>query len=139
VGERQELARIYRDRGLSAELAARVAEDLMERGDPLEIHARDELGLDLTALARPVQAAAVSAGSFVVGGILPLVAAAVVGATWRVPAFVAITLVGLALLGALGARLGGASRSRAAARVLIGGAVALAVSALVGRLAGAVV
>jgi VIT1/CCC1 family predicted Fe2+/Mn2+ transporter len=139
VGERQELARIYRDRGLSAELAARVAEDLMERGDPLEIHARDELGLDLTALARPVQAATVSAGSFVVGGILPLVAAAVVGATWRVPAFVAITLVGLALLGALGARLGGASRSRAAARVLIGGAVALAVSALVGRLAGAVV
>lgn len=137
--EREELARIYRDRGLSADLAEKVADDLGERGDLLAIHARDELGLDVTALARPTQAAAVSAGSFVVGGVLPLVAATVVGATWRVPVFVAITLVGLAILGAVGARLGGASRTRAALRVLVGGAIALAVAALVGRIAGAVV
>jgi VIT1/CCC1 family predicted Fe2+/Mn2+ transporter len=137
--ERQELARIYRDRGLSADLADKVADDLGERGDLLAIHARDELGLDVTALARPTQAAAVSAGSFVVGGVLPLAAATVVGATWRVPVFVAITLVGLAILGAVGARLGGASRTRAALRVLVGGAIALAVAALVGRVAGAVV
>jgi VIT1/CCC1 family predicted Fe2+/Mn2+ transporter len=139
AAEREELARIYRDRGLSTDLATRVAGELMDRGDPLEIHARDELGLDLTALARPVQAAGVSAGSFLIGGILPIVAAVVVGATWRVPVFVAITLAGLAALGAVGARLGGASRSRAAVRVLVGGALALAVAALVGRLAGAVV
>jgi VIT1/CCC1 family predicted Fe2+/Mn2+ transporter len=137
--EREELARIYRDRGLSADLAEKVADDLGERGDLLAIHARDELGLDVTALARPTQAAAVSAGSFVVGGVLPLAAATVVGATWRVPVFVAITLVGLATLGAVGARLGGASRTRAALRVLVGGAIALAVAALVGRIAGAVV
>jgi vacuolar iron transporter family protein len=137
--EREELAHIYRERGLSAELAARVADDLTDRGDPLVTHARDELGLDLTALARPVQAAGVSACSFVVGGVPPLVAAAVVGATWRVPVFVAITLIGLAALGALGARLGGASRVRAAVRVMVGGAVALAVAALVGSIAGAVV
>ncbi len=137
--ERDELARIYRERGLSPELAERVADDLTEHGDVLAVHARDELGLDLDALARPVQAATVSAASFIVGGVVPLVAAVLVGESWRVPAFVAVTLVGLALLGALGARLGGASRGRGSVRVLIGGAVALAVAALVGRIAGAVV
>jgi VIT1/CCC1 family predicted Fe2+/Mn2+ transporter len=139
AAERDELARIYRDRGLSDELAERVADELSEQGDVLAIHARDELGLDLEALARPVQAAAVSAGSFIVGGLLPLVVAVLVGESWRVPTFVVLTLAGLALLGAVGARLGGASRRRGSARVLVGGAVALAVSALVGRIAGAVV
>jgi VIT1/CCC1 family predicted Fe2+/Mn2+ transporter len=137
--ERQELARIYRDRGLSAELAARVAGELMDHGDQLAIHARDELGLELGALARPVQAAAVSACAFVVGGVVPLAAAALVGDAGRVAVVVGVTLAGLAALGALGARLGGAGRGRAAVRVLVGGGLALAAAALVGSVAGAVI
>lgn len=134
--EHEELAAIYRRRGLSAELADRVAGELMAN-DALTAHARDELGLDPEALARPVQAAAVSAASFTTGALLPVLVVLLVPSAARVVATFAVTLVALGALGALGAWLGGAPWRRAAARVLIGGALAMAVTASIGRLVGA--
>jgi VIT1/CCC1 family predicted Fe2+/Mn2+ transporter len=136
--ERDELAQIYRDRGLSAELAERVADELSQ-GDRLAIHARDELGIDLAALANPIQAALVSALSFVLGAIIPVLVVLVASTSLRLPITMASTLVGLGTLGAIGARLGGAPRGRAAARVLIGGMLALLISLAIGRLTGSIV
>jgi VIT1/CCC1 family predicted Fe2+/Mn2+ transporter len=136
--ELAELTAIYRRRGLSPKLARQVAVEL-SAGDALAVHARDELGLDPEALSRPVQAAAVSASAFAVGAALPVVVVAAVPASARIAITVVITLVALGLLGATGAQLGGAPRGRAAVRVLVGGAAALIISALVGELAGAVV
>ena len=133
--ERAELARIYRDRGLSPELSERVADELSQL-DRLAIHARDELGIDVTALANPVQASLVSASSFVVGAILPIIVVLLTSASLLVPVTIAVTLIGLGILGAVGARLGGAPRPRAAVRVLIGGALALLISLAIGRLTG---
>lgn len=130
--ERDELAAIYRKRGLSLELANRVADELSAL-DRLAIHARDELGVDINALANPVQAAVVSAVSFVVGALVPVIVVALSSATLRVPLTMAVTLSGLVGLGTLGAWLGGAPRWRAALRVLIGGALALAISLGVGH------
>jgi vacuolar iron transporter family protein len=133
--ERQELAGIYRKRGLSAELAEKVADELSQL-DRLAIHARDELGVDINALANPVQASVVSALSFVCGAIVPIVVVLVSSASLRVPAVMTTTLAGLVALGALGARLGGAPQRRAALRVLVGGALALLISLGIGRLTG---
>jgi len=133
--EQQELARIYRDRGLSEHLAAQVAQELSAI-DPLRAHARDELGLDAAALAKPVQAAAVSASSFVTGAIVPILIMAIVSASLRVGLTMAVTLAGLVGLGAVGARLGGAPQRRAAVRVLVGGSLALVISLGIGRLTG---
>jgi VIT1/CCC1 family predicted Fe2+/Mn2+ transporter len=135
-GERAELKRIYEDRGLSSELAATVAGQLMER-DALAAHARDELGLDPQALARPLQAALVSAASFAAGASQPLLFEILAPAGLRVPAILAATLLALLLLGSLGAYLGGAPISKGAIRVLIGGSAAMAVTWLIGSLAGA--
>jgi VIT1/CCC1 family predicted Fe2+/Mn2+ transporter len=136
--EREELAGIYRARGLSPELADLVAHELSQ-GDRLAVHARDELGIDPTALANPMQAAVVSAGSFVLGAIVPVLMVVIASDRWRVPLVIGTTMVSLGLLGALGARLGGASHGRAALRVLAGGALALAISILIGRITGSVV
>jgi VIT1/CCC1 family predicted Fe2+/Mn2+ transporter len=136
--ERDELAQIYRDRGLSAELADRVADELSQ-GDRLAVHVRDELGIDLAALANPIQAALVSALSFVLGAIIPVLVVLVASTSLRLPITMASTLVGLGTLGAIGARLGGAPRGRAAARVLIGGMLALLISLAIGRLTGSIV
>lgn len=136
--EREELARIYRDRGLSDRLAQQVADELSQQ-DPLRVHARDELGFDIDALANPTQAAVVSASSFVVGAVVPIIIVAVASAALRVPVTMLVTLVGLATLGAVGARLGGAPRRRAALRVVIGGTLALAISLAIGRLTGAAI
>src|SRR4051794_36677711 len=114
-GELHELAGIYEGRGLPAALAAQVAEALSER-DALEAHARDELGLSDERRARPFQAAWASALSFSAGAALPLVVVAVTPAGARVTATIAVTLVALALLGDLGASLGGAPRRRATLR-----------------------
>lgn len=133
--ERAELARIYRDRGLSAELAERVADELSQ-GDRIAIHARDELGIDIGALANPIQAATVSALSFVVGAIVPILVVLLSSAGLRVPLTMGVTLVGLGVLGAVGARLGGAPQGRAAIRVVIGGMLALLISLGIGRLTG---
>lgn len=136
-GERAELAGIYVGRGLDPELAARVADQLMAH-DALGAHARDELGIhDLTA-ARPLQAALASAASFAVGAALPVLTVALVPRSGLVPTMVAMTLVLLAALGGLAARVGGASVVIGAGRVTFWGAVAMAVTAAAGALFGGV-
>ena len=136
--ELDELADLYERRGLRPELARQVAVELSQH-DQLAIHARDELGFDVNALARPVQASVVSALSFISGALLPVIIVAAAPASIRMATTVAATLAGLVLLGAVGAGLGGASRGRAALRVLIGGALALGVALGIGRLTGAVI
>ena len=136
--ERDELAAIYRDRGLSAELADRVAEEL-SFGDRLLAHARDELGIDPGDLARPLQAAWTSAISFAVGAAVPLIAIAFAPSGARIVVAIAITLVALAVLGLVGARLGGAPTLPAVIRVVVGGAFAMAVTMGIGALVGTAV
>ena len=135
AGELDELVGIYVKRGLDPELAQKVAEQLSARGR-LKAHLRDELGLQESLRARPLQAAAVSAFSFASLAILPILAFAVAPAPLRLPLVALVSLAGLSGLGALGAALGGAPRLRAALRVLLGGGFAMAVSALVGRVLG---
>ena len=137
-GELSELSRIYQDRGLTAELAHEVAVGLTA-ADALGTHARDELGISETTTARPVQAAFTSSATFAAGAALPLIAAALAtgGAQIAIVAFTA--LVFLAALGAIGARAGGAPITAAAVRVTFWGALAMAVTAAIGSLFGAVV
>ena len=135
AGELTELAHIYERRGLPPELAFQVATALSTSG-ALEAHARDELGLDETRRARPFQAAWASAVSFSAGAILPLVAIGVSPRSWRVAVCVAVTLLALVLLGYVAARLGGAQRLRATARVVVWGVVAMGVTAAIGGLVG---
>jgi VIT1/CCC1 family predicted Fe2+/Mn2+ transporter len=137
AGELRELALIYERRGLTPQLAAEVARGLSDR-DALEAHARDELGLAEERMARPLQAAWASALSFSAGAALPLAAVVVAPAGARVAITVAVTLAALALLGDLGARLGGAPRRRATIRVLVWGAIAMAVTAGIGAVVGSV-
>jgi VIT1/CCC1 family predicted Fe2+/Mn2+ transporter len=133
--EVEELVRIYEKRGLSRNLARQVAAELSKK-DRLAVHARDELGIDIHALANPMQASIVSALSFVAGAVVPVVVVLLTSASLRVLLTMAITLVGLVGLGALGARLGGAPLRPAAIRVLIGGSLALVISLGIGRLTG---
>jgi VIT1/CCC1 family predicted Fe2+/Mn2+ transporter len=136
--ELEELRRIYIERGLEAELALRVAEQLTAR-DALAAHARDELGFSQTHAARPVQAALASAATFAVGAFAPLAAAALASAQQIIPAVAVSSLFFLAVLGALAASAGGAGRARGALRVVFWGAFAMALTAAVGRIFGAVV
>ena len=136
--EHEELAGIYRERGLDAATADAVATQLMAK-DALGAHARDELGISEISTARPVQAAFTSAATFTGGALGPLLIVLAVPARMMVPAVAAVSLVALGILGAIGARAGGASVWRATARVLFWGALAMAVTAGIGRLAGAVV
>ena len=133
--ELQELAMIYVKRGLEQELAMKVAEQLSAH-DRLGAHMRDELGIDQTSLARPLQAAWISAASFASFAIVPIVALLVAPAAWRIPMIAALSLVSLAALGAFGGHLGGAPLGRAALRVTIGGALAMTVTAVIGRILG---
>lgn len=138
AGERAELAAIYVSRGLTQELAVQVTDQLMAR-DALGAHARDELGIsDLTA-ARPLQAAIASGVSFAVGAAPAVVVAALAPQTSVSRLVTGSALIMLAVLGALAARVGGASLWRGAARVLFWGALAMGASALVGRWFGATV
>jgi len=130
--ELSELTAIYQRRGLPHGLAREVAETLTEQ-DALAAHARDELGIDPDDLARPLEASVVSASSFSVGALIPILVVLAVASSARVPGVVAAALVGLGGLGALGARLGGAPAGKPAARVLLGGAAAMAISWLVGQ------
>jgi VIT1/CCC1 family predicted Fe2+/Mn2+ transporter len=134
-GELRELTEIYERRGLSGDLALQVAVALSS-GGALAAHAQDELGLGEQRRARPLQAAWASALSFSAGAILPLVTIAVSPRSVRAAMCVAITLVALALLGDTGARLGGARRWHGTLRVLVWGAVAMAVTAGIGALIG---
>lgn len=138
VGEHAELAGIYQDRGLDAELADRVAAQLMAV-DPLDAHLRDEVGLTETLRARPTQAAASSFVSFVVGALVPILAVALASEDLRWAVVAVATLVALLALGALGASLGGASVPRGSIRVGIGGVLALAFSSGIGALVGTAV
>lgn len=133
--EFEELTDIYVQRGLDPELARKVATQLHE-ADPLGAHLRDELGIHQETRARPLQAAYVSAGSFALGAGVPLIAAVASSNGSRGWVIAAVALALLALTGAVGGRLGGAAMSRAAARVLIGGGIAMGVSALIGDLVG---
>jgi VIT1/CCC1 family predicted Fe2+/Mn2+ transporter len=135
--ELKELAMIYVKRGLDKELAARVAEQLSAH-DRLGAHLRDELGIDRASRARPLQAAWISAVSFATFAMIPIVGLLVAPASLRLPAMTGLSLVSLAALGALGGHLGGAPLVRAALRVTLGGGLAMAVTAAVGRLLGVV-
>jgi VIT1/CCC1 family predicted Fe2+/Mn2+ transporter len=137
--ELEELSAVYVSRGLDADLADAVAMGLTAH-DSLGSHAREELGIsDTTTAARPVQAAFTSAATFAAGAALPLLAAAVATGAAQI-ALVAITaLVFLAVLGAVGATVGGAPTTVAAARVTFWGALAMAVTAAIGSAFGAVV
>ena len=136
--ERDELTEIYVGRGVEPELAGRVAEQLMAKG-VLAAHARDELGISDTTTARPLQAALTSAATFAVGAAMPLLMVVLAPAEWLVVAVSAASLVFLALLGAIGARAGGADIWRATVRVTFWGALAMALTAGIGRLFGTVV
>ncbi|MCL4866684.1 MAG: VIT family protein [Gemmatimonadales bacterium] len=135
--ERDELIEIYVRRGLTTETAAQVADQLTAH-DALGAHARDELGMHEISRARPLQAAFSSAAAFSVGALPPLLLAWLVPLTTLTPVIAAATLVLLAVLGASAARLGGAPLGRGTLRVTFWGCVAMAVTALVGRLFGAV-
>jgi len=133
--ELQELALIYVKRGLEPALAMKVAVQLSAH-DRLGAHVHDELGIDQTSLARPLQAAWISAVSFASFAVIPIVALMAAPAARRVPVMAVCSLLSLAALGAFGGRLGGASMGRAALRVTLGGALAMLVTALIGRTLG---
>lgn len=135
--EHRELADIYVGRGLTAELADQVATQLMA-ADALGAHARDELNISEITTARPLQAAWTSALTFAIGAGAPLAAVALSPTAWIVPAVSILSLIFLAVLGALGAGAGGAAMLRPVMRVVFWGAVALAVTAGIGRVFGVV-
>jgi len=137
-GELRELTGIYISRGLEPALAARVAEQLTAH-DALGAHARDELGITSALSARPLQAALASAASFATGAALPLFVAAITPQAYLVAAVPASSLVFLALLGGLAARAGGAHVVTGALRVTFWSALAMIVTAAVGKLFGTVV
>ena len=137
VAEHSELASIYVARGLTRELADEVATQLMAH-DALGAHARDELGMTSILKARPVQAAVTSAATFAAGAALPLMVALASPPERLLPLVAGSSLLFLIALGALGARTGGAPVWKAAVRVAFWGALAMAITAGVGRLFGAV-
>ncbi|MHB8899247.1 MAG: VIT1/CCC1 transporter family protein [Thermoguttaceae bacterium] len=138
TGEFAELATIFEKRGLSPLLARQVAEQLTAH-DALAAHARDELGISESFRARPVQAAFASAGTFVVGAAMPLLTVVITRNAYLIPFVAGFSLLFLAILGGLAAYAGGASPARGALRVTVWGALAMALTAGVGALFGAVV
>lgn len=133
--ELSELEQIYVAKGLSAELAGQVAHELTAK-NALAVHLSEELGINESNRARPFQAALSSSSAFAVGAALPLVAVIVAPADWRSALTIAVSMLALGALGALGAWLGGAPKLRAIARVVIGGAVAMAITMGIGALVG---
>jgi vacuolar iron transporter family protein len=133
--EKEELARIYADRGVELALARKVAEQLMMK-DALGAHARDELGISEISTARPVQAALASAATFSAGAAAPLILTLISPSAWLIPAVSIGSLVFLALLGMMGARAGGAAIIRPTIRVVFWGAFAMALTAGIGALVG---
>ncbi|GAA3340280.1 hypothetical protein GCM10017714_19350 [Curtobacterium pusillum] len=133
--ELEELTQLWQQRGLQRSTAAQVAAELTER-DPLAAHLSTELGIDEDAVVSPWHAAFASAGAFAVGAILPLLAILLPPESIRVPVTFIVVLIALALTGATGAKIGGGSIPRATIRVLIGGALALAATFIIGSLLG---
>lgn len=136
--EFQELADIYVKRGLDRNLAKQVAKQLMAH-DALGTHLRDELGIYERIRAKPIQAAFASAGMFTVGASMPLMATIVAPETQIISIVASFSLLSLAILGALAARLGGASIAVGAIRVTFWGTLAMGLTAVVGNFFGAVV
>lgn len=133
--ERQELAQIYIDRGVEPHLALQVADQLMAK-DALGAHARDELGISEATAARPILAALASAAAFSIGAVMPL-AMVLISPPSRLVAVVSVaSLLFLAVLGAIGARAGGANVWKATARVTFWGALAMALTAGIGAMFG---
>ncbi len=139
IAEKEELTNIYVDRGLSRQLAEQVAEELSNRpiDQLVDVHARDELGLTEIHAARPGQAALASALSFTLGGLIPFLGllGPFEGAA-RIAVIVGVTIIGLMIAGVLGARAAGTAWPKPTARVVFGGTAAMAVTSLVGHLAG---
>ena len=133
--EKEELAQIYVRRGVEPDLARQVAGQLMAK-DALGAHAQDELGISDATTARPIQAALTSATTFAVGAAMPLLMVVVSPVSVLVPAVSVASLLFLALLGAIGARAGGANVLKATARVTFWGALAMAITAGIGTLVG---
>jgi VIT1/CCC1 family predicted Fe2+/Mn2+ transporter len=138
AGERHELAAIYEDKGLSPRLAGEVADELTAH-DAFRAHASAELNIDPDALTKPWVAAAASVASFTLGAVLPLLAITLPPASWRVPVTFIAVLLALAATGSVSAHLGRAPKTRAIARVVLGGAVAMIVTYVIGVLVGTAV
>ena len=136
--EHEELAAIYVKRGLDTSLAKEVAEQLMAH-DALAAHSRDELGISEATTARPVQAAFASAGTFAVGAAMPMLTVLVTPRAALIPVVVVASILFLALLGGFGAHAGGAPLMKSVLRVTFWAALAMALTAGVGALFGAVI
>jgi vacuolar iron transporter family protein len=136
--ELHELAGIYRQRGLDKDLALQVAKQLSAH-DRLGAHLRDELGIEAHRRAQPFQAAWISAMSFALFALLPILGLVIAPNGYRMHSIAIVTLLSLATLGAIGGKLGGAPLLRASARVTIGGALAMGVTAAIGHLLGVTV
>lgn len=136
--EREELTRLYKARGIEADLARQVATQLMAK-DALGAHARDELGISEVTAAKPIQAALTSAATFSVGAAMPLAMVLLMPRAFLVAGVSIASLVFLALLGGIGARTGGANIIRATSRVTFWGALAMALTAGIGAIFGTVV
>ncbi|GAA2100179.1 VIT family protein [Microlunatus panaciterrae] len=133
--ELAELTAIYQEKGLKPETARLVAEELTEQ-DALKAHLSAELNIDPNDVVSPWRAALASAAAFTIGGILPMLAVLLIPTPWRIPLTFAVVLIALALTGASGAYLGGSRVLRPTLRVVIGGALALAVTFGLGSLLG---
>lgn len=136
--ELDELTKIYISRGLEPKLAAKVAEQLHAK-DALAAHARDELGIDHEDLANPMQASVSSAVSFALGALLPILASLVGHGNTSSVAIVIVSLIALTVSGAIGAHIGGGHKRFAALRVLLGGGLAMLVTAVIGHFVGVAV
>ncbi|GAA1977277.1 VIT family protein [Microbacterium pumilum] len=136
--ELEELTQLYRDRGLTDATARQVAAELTAH-DALSAHLEVELGIDQHDLANPWHAAISSAISFTLGALLPLIAILLPPPEWRVPVTFVAVLLALVLTGTISAQLGGSSKGRAVIRLVVGGALALAATWLIGSLLGTTV
>jgi VIT1/CCC1 family predicted Fe2+/Mn2+ transporter len=134
--EMHELAKIYEDRGVEPGLARLVADQLMAH-DAVGAHARDELGISEVMTARPLQAALTSAGAFVLGSLVPVLAITLAAKSLRIGLTAGLTILALFGLGALGAQLGGAPKGRAAVRVVTLSVASMLVTYAIGRVVGA--
>lgn len=133
-GELEELTQIYQERGLDRALAEQVAAALTAK-DPLEAHLRDELGHHENNEAKPAQAAIASAISFALGATVPLIGALIGGVSTKVTLIVLFAMIGLFTTGAISSRLAGSGLVRTVLRVVIGGAIGMAITAGIGALA----
>lgn len=133
-GELEELTQIYQERGISRATAEKVAQELHAH-DPLGAHLRDELGQHESTKARPFQAAIASAISFTAGGAIPLLGALAPSLGGKALSIVGITFVGLVIAGVISAKTAGSSVMRTSSRIVLGGALGMAITAIVGQVA----